>query len=206
MNSHLLPTSYLAPISYYALLLSADKIEIELHEHFQKQTPRSRCSIYSPNGLQQLIIPLDGRKDKSLTRDIKISNENPWQKLHWRSLESAYRSSPYFEFYEHDLIEFYANKYELLFEFNNSLQNKILELLKIKKEFSYTLEYKKIPTGIADHRDHLTKKNLNLSNNFPRYIQVFEDKHGFLPNLSIADLLFNLGPDSVDYLKQISTG
>ena len=175
-----------------------------MFEHFQKQTTRNRCSIYSPNGLQQLVIPLDGRKDKSLTKEIRISNGNHWQKLHWRSFESAYRSSPYFEFYEDDLKRFYTDEYDLLFEFNTALQNKILDLLKIKKEFSYTTEYKKVPTGIADHRDHLSKKNLAELKNFPRYIQVFEDKFGFLPNLSIADLLFDLGPQATEYLQTIN--
>ena len=204
MASVLLPTSYLAPVSYYSLLLGADKIEIELFEHFQKQTSRNRCSIYSPNGLQQLIIPLDGRKDKSLTKDIRICYDAPWQKLHWRSLESAYRSSPFFEFYEDDLKEFYTERYDQLYEFNSAIQNKVLELLKIKKEFSFTSEYNKVPVDCTDHRDHLTKKHLVELKNFPRYIQVFEDRHGFLPNLSIADLLFDMGPQAVDYLRTIN--
>src|SRR5687767_704652 len=98
----ILPVSYLAPVSYFALLQQHEKISIELFEHFPKQTYRNRCSIYSPNGIQHLVVPVQARKDKMLTRDVRISYDHPWQKLHWRSLESAYRSSPFFEFYEDD--------------------------------------------------------------------------------------------------------
>jgi hypothetical protein len=198
----LLPTSYFAPVSYYAQLLRADAVTIELYEHFPKQTWRNRCSIYSPNGIQHLLVPLSGRKDKSLTKDIGISNDRNWQLMHWRSLEAAYRSSPYFEYYEDDLRPFFERKFDSLVELNTGIMRSILELLKIKKEFSFSTEYIGKPAE-EDLRDILAKRNV-MGTNFPRYMQVFENKAGFLSNLSIADLLFNQGPQSAAYLAQLS--
>lgn len=204
MTSLLLPVSYLAPVHYYTLLLKHEKIFIELHEHFPKQTWRNRCSIYGSNGLLHLIIPLHGKKDKVVTKEIRISNKYDWQSIHWRSLESAYRSSPFFEYYENDLRKFYERKFELLPDFNMALQESILKLLGMKKYFFFTAHYEKSPAGYIDRRDCLSKKKLPEIRNFPRYMQVFENKHGFIPNLSIADLLFNLGPQAKKYLGQIN--
>jgi hypothetical protein len=185
-------------------MLRAEKAVVESYEHFPKQTYRNRCSIYSPNGLQHLVIPLDGRKDKTLTKDIRISYDRNWQLIHWRSLEAAYRSSPFFEFYEDELKPFYEKRTELLIEFNFALQKKIMELLDVKKEISFTSQYEKMPAGLADHRSIFSKKNIP-SKSFPRYLQVFENKHGFIPDLSIADLLFNLGPKAKDHLLELNS-
>jgi hypothetical protein len=198
----LLPTSYFAPVSYYAALLRAGEITVELYEHFPKQTWRNRCTIYSPNGMQHLVVPLDGRKDKTLTKDIRISYDRDWQTLHWRSLEAAYRSSPYFEFYEDDFAPFYEERYASLVEFNTRIQEKVMELLKIQKDIHCTGAYEARPAGLTDLR-HLVSKEEVRGKQFPRYMQVFENKHGFLSNLSIADLLFNLGPRAPDYLREL---
>ena len=203
MQSIPLPTSYLAPVSYYKEIHRCNCVLIEICEHFPKQTWRNRCSIYSPNGIQQMTIPLDGRKDKTLTKDIRIDNTKPWQKLHWRSLESAYRSSPYFEYYEDDLRDLFEPGPDLLYEFNSIIQEKILSLLKIEKKIMYTSSYMKNQDDAEDLRVSLSKKYLSAIGPYPRYLQVFENKHGFISNLSIADLLFNLGPSAKDYLDKL---
>src|SRR3990170_2824855 len=143
METILLPSSYFAPISYYASVLKSETIFIEQFEHFPKQTFRNRCSIYSPNGIQQLTVPLHERKDKTLTKDIRISYEINWQTLHWRSLESAYRSSPYFEFFEDDFRPYFEKKFNFLIDFNMEIMQEVLALMKIKKEFLFTSSYQK---------------------------------------------------------------
>ena len=202
-TSILLPTSYLAAVSYYKEIHRCDRVLIEIYEHFPKQTWRNRCSIYSPNGIQQMTIPLDGRKDKTLTKDIRIDNSKPWQKLHWRSLEAAYRSSPYFEYYEDDLRTLFETGSDLLYEFNAKIQEKIFLLLNIEKEVRFTSSYIKDHDDAEDLREALSKKFLSTISVYPRYLQVFENKHGFLSNLSIADLLFNLGPSAKGYLEEL---
>ena len=202
METILLPSSYFAPISYYASVLKSETIFIEQFEHFPKQTFRNRCSIYSPNGIQQLTVPLHERKDKTLTKDIRISYEINWQTLHWRSLESAYRSSPYFEFFEDDFRPYFEKKFNFLIDFNMEIMQEVLALMKIKKEFLFTSSYQKEFAG-ADLRDSLNKKNVSVIA-LPRYQQVFEDRKGFISNLSIADLLFNQGNDARDYLKKVN--
>jgi len=202
METILLPTTYFAPISYYASVLKSETIFIEQFEHFPKQTFRNRCSIYSPNGIQQLTVPLHERKDKTLTKDIKISYEINWQVLHWRSLESAYRSSPYFEFYEDDFRPYFEKKFNFLIDFNMEIMQEVLALIKIKKEFLFTSSYQKEFEGV-DLRDSLNKKNVPVIT-LPRYQQVFEDRKGFISNLSIADLLFNQGNNARDYLKAVN--
>ena len=203
MKNILIPVSYFPPLSCFHLIIKNENICFELYEHFPKQTFRNRCSIYSPNGIQQMVIPLHDRKDKTITKDIRISYEQKWQTLHWRSLESAYRSSPYFEYYEDDFRPLYEKKFDFLVDFNLELMQVVFSLMKMKRKISFTKGYEKIPADIKDCRDVLNKKNIP-SVKFPRYAQVFEDRHGFISNLSIADLLFNQGNEAKDYLREIT--
>jgi hypothetical protein len=197
----LLPTSYFGPVSYYVLLSRSPAVRIELYEHFVKQTWRNRCSIYSPNGVQHLTVPLDGRRDKTLTRDIRISYARSWQVLHWRSLEAAYRSSPYFEYYEEDLRSLFEKKFETLVDLNTASQQVMMELIGIKTALSFTEKYETKPAGLTDLRDTLSKGRVE-GQSLPRYMQVFENKFGYISNLSILDLFFNLGPNTNSYLAQ----
>lgn len=131
MNTALLPTSYLGPLNYYAKLKNHEVCEIEWMEHLPKQTFRSRCSIYSPNGLLTLSVPLTKRNHRQCMKDVRIAYDYDWQRLHWRTFESSYRRSPFFEYYEDDLLPFYSEqKYDFLVDFNEALQQKILDLLK----------------------------------------------------------------------------
>jgi hypothetical protein len=200
----ILPTTYLGPIQYYSKLKNYSECLIEHCEHFPKQTYRSRCEVYSPNGKLTLSIPLVKRNQRQMVKDIKIAYEYDWQKLHWRSLEACYRRSPFFEYYEHDLLPFYSEKkYDFLIDFNEALQQEILSLLKLKPNYTFTSEYHKAYTDAEDYRDIVSpKEELSRDTSFSPtpYIQVFENRHGFLPNLSIVDLLFNQGSHSKDFI------
>ncbi len=204
MNIAILPISYLGPLSYYSKLKQHKNCLLEQFEHLPKQTIRSRCMIYSPNGALTLSIPLVKRNHRQIMKEVKISYDYNWLKIHWRTLESSYRRSPFFEYYEDDLFPFYhSKKEEYLIDFNHSLQEKILELLKLKINVQFTNEYIQTYSDSIDFRNFFSEKHLQEENrlyNVIPYMQVFETKHGFLPNLSILDLLFNTGSKALDYI------
>ena len=198
LNNPILSTAYLAPISYYAILLKQNNSMIEYHEHFIKKSIRNRCDIMNTNGRLSLSIPVN-RKTKTKTKisKIKISYAENWQKSHWKSIVSSYNSSPFFEYYKDKLKPYFLKEEEYLIDFNNNLQKEILALLKIKFKITYNSIYKR--TGdFTDLRD-----NNSIKINTIRYDQVFMEKHKFINNLSIIDLLFNMGPESLDYLHQL---
>lgn len=205
--SALLFSSYFAPIQYYSKLLLHDAIIIEHHEHFQKQTYRNRCHIYGANGLLKLSIPMKhGEGEHAKMKDMQIADESDWCKIHWRSIESAYRCSPYFEFYEDALKPLYDKEYKYLVDFNQASFETILKALKMPVNVTYTSEYTAVyPSGIVDYRNSITPKQsktkLDTAFNSPEYLQVFAPKLGFIENLSILDLLFNEGSNSKSYLE-----
>lgn len=199
-KSTLFSSAYLAPVEYYMLLAQSDKVFIENADHYQKQTYRNRCQIANANGIMDLIIPVE-KSNNELIRDVKISNHGNWQTQHWRSIESAYNSSPFFEYYIDDLKPFYEKNWLFLWEFNAHLQNKILELLEIEKQIEYIDKFELIvDSSILDVRNLIHPKKESLINLKP-YYQVFDQKQGFIPNLSIIDLLFNMGNESQLELK-----
>lgn len=184
--------SYLPPLSYLQACLTDDEIIIDQHEHFVKQTYRNRCNIYGPNGKQVLIIPVVHEDLYRIPiKEVNISFDSNWNKIHWRSITSAYRNSPFFEFYEDKFQKIFENPPEKLFEFNFTLINLIFECFKIKKKISLTADYKKNPEGLIDMRNAFHPKKENVS--FDSYHQVFSDRHGFLNDLSCIDYLFNKG-------------
>jgi hypothetical protein len=196
MQPILLPTSYLPPVNYFSLLLKSDPVFIEQHEHFIKQTHRNRCDILSSNGLLTLSIPLQKNADKEIISEKKISYSENWQIKHWRAITSAYKNSAYFEYFEDEFKPFYFEKHEFLMDYNTSLTKLILNILRQKKEIQFTSEYNKEFIGI-DLRESSNPKPETRNN---KYFQVFGEKFGFTPNLSVIDLLFNKGLESVDYL------
>lgn len=197
----LLPIVYAGNINFFSYLRTDRNILLENNEHYVKQTYRSRTTIYGANGKLDLIIPvIKGKVGHQIMRDVKISYEQNWQRLHWKSLESAYRSSPYFEFYEHHFVPFYENQIEYLVDFNLAMQDKIVKLLELDIDFSFTDEYEEHPENKTDLR--MIADPLYTEINFPLkpYTQVFETRHGFIENLSVLDLLFNCGPSASNYL------
>jgi hypothetical protein len=202
-TSILLSTAYLAPIEYYAVLVSPIDIILDYNEYFVKQSFRNRCEIRNANGKLSLSIPLSERKNKSITKDIRVSNIVPWQTQHWRAIESAYSRSPYFEFYQDDLQPIYSKKINYLMDFNFMLQEKILELLGIKQNITIAKSYIETQADSFDARNKFTPKKVS-SIQFEEYIQVFENKFPFYPNLSILDLLFNMGNEAKEYLHNIN--
>jgi len=207
-NSVILSTAYLAPIQYFSKLLKYDNSIIELHENYVKQSYRNRCNIYGANGLQTLSIPIKkDTKPKTLITNIKISYEKNWQKNHWKAIKSAYGSSPFFEFFIDDFAKFYNTKYNFLIDFNNEIQQVVLNLLEIDTNITYTKSFNE-NYDIKDFREtinpkrRLSKPDDEFTN--VEYYQVFAEKHGFIPNLSIIDLLFNEGTNALEILKKSS--
>lgn len=202
MNILLHPT-YFPSISHFAAMAQSENITFEIEDNFQKQTNRNRAYIYSPNGIQLLNIPVKHSKEShQKNKDIRIETEFDWQKQHFKSLEAAYRSSPFFEFFEDDLRPFFEKKQEFLLDLNFEALEVVSKCLRMKMTYTTTTEYfnEVDTTEITDYRTLVNgKKDLSI---FENYTQVFDDKHGFINNLSVLDLLFNEGKYAMDYLKK----
>ncbi len=203
----LLSTAYLGPVQYFSKFLLYDVVWLETEENYQKQTYRSRCNILSPNGVMALTIPVTKDRPKVLTRDLRIDNTLEWQKNHWTSIESAYSSSPFFEFLADDFAPFYERTYRYLLDFTIGLQELVMEYLEVDVAVRRTGEYlKNVGSEIDDWRGgiHPKKRMQQPDPHFKpvAYPQVFTDRYGFVPNLSILDLLFNEGPNAENILRQ----
>ncbi len=207
----LLSTTYFPPIEYFVEIISHDKAIIDIHETYPKQTWRNRCNIFSANGNISLTIPVEkpfGNQTK--TMQIKISKHAAWQKNHWRSIESAYRNSPYFLYYM-DLVEhlIMESDSDFLYKKNDKILKSILNETGIKTEIEFTHDFVVDNSEYADYRFSISPKAKDKKGKkeivFETYYQVFADKYGFLPNLSILDLLFNLGPESIQYLEKMKS-
>ena len=188
------PIHYCGSIGYYQSLLQADHVRFEIHEHFVKQTHRNRVEIMGPNGVQKLVIPTRKTGHKRVMHEVEISYTENWQRKHWKSLEVAYRKSPFFEHYEPFIARFYSTKTESLVEHNIDLINVIFGLLGLKVNYSFTEAYESDVS--IDHR----ASKFTIQDPKP-YLQVFSDRFDFIPNLSILDALFCLGPETMHLLK-----
>jgi hypothetical protein len=195
------PMFYLPPVEYFVQLNTYKPgILIEREEHFPKQTYRNRANIYSPDGVLTLVVPvIKGSKNHTRVKDVKISYDFDWQRLHWLSLQACYRRSAYFEYYEDEFAVFYQKKFVYLFDYNQQLLLFILKALKMKVELDFTESYEGEYTSLVDLRNVFNPKKESNFEQKP-YFQVFEERKGFLKNLSIVDLLFNQGPQAVNYL------
>ena len=182
------------------------KVCIEQHESYPKQTYRNRCEIYAENGKMALTIPVKkvfGNNTK--TSDIQIFNGDRWYLNHWRAIESAYLASPFFLYYRDELESFYTGKHTSIPELTTSLIRLICELIEIDVDLSFSEEFEKEPVDALDMRFMISPKKSSTLDVFPEYIQVFDERHGFIPNLSIIDVLFNLGPETKSYLADLGT-
>jgi hypothetical protein len=183
---------YAGNLMYYSLIANSNQIILDVYENFKKQSYRNRCVIASPNGPLKLIIPII-RSSKNIVKDVKIDNTQNWKNIHWKSLESSYRSSPYFEFYEDEFYSLYfKNKNDFLFEFNNNINLAVLKCLGIETEIIISSSYVDKDSEIEDFRNLILPNSKYLEKiKEIKYNQVFQEKQLFLPNLSVLDLLFN---------------
>ncbi len=200
MSTVLVLPTYFSPIAQYVAIANSNKIIFEVEDNFQKQTYRNRCAIFAANGKQLLNVPVQHNKGvKQKTKEVKIDYKENWQKLQLKALQSAYNSSPFFEFYIDDLLPIFKTKYTFLIDLNWSAHQLIMDALQLKIPTSKTQNY------ISDEKKFDFRKLAEAKNNkvynFNRYIQVFEQKHGFISNLSILDLIFMEGPNALNYLE-----
>lgn len=209
MKTAILSSAYFAPVQWYQKLNRYENIVIEQHDNFIKQTYRNRCVIATTQGLQALTIPVerpsDARLDKTQLKDICISDHGNWRHLHWKALLSAYGESPFFEYYADDIHPFYEKKYKFLLDFNMEINAKMMELLDIEKSsLSLSNEYSSYEgdCDTVDFREVIRPKHPGEDKEWQpkKYYQVYQQKFGFQPNLSILDLLFNEGNEAVCYL------
>ena len=196
----LIHPNYFPNIHQFTQIIKADNILFEVSDNYQKQTFRNRTYIYGANGKLGLFIPvIHSHKNRELFKDVKISYESNWMDLHLKSLQSAYRSSPYFEYFEDDFIKLYSEKEKFLADFNIKCIKLISNLLDLNLDFKISNEYVEKTNDIIDLRD-LSNARKEKKIETPKYIQVFESKHGYINNLSIIDLIFSEGPNSVSLI------
>jgi len=202
MNTAILQTTYFGPIQWYQKLHRFDHCMIEQYDSYQKQTYRNRCLIATANGVQALTVPVEHNNDRMLVKDLRISDHNQWRRIHWNALQSAYSESPFFEYYADDIRPFFEKRYDFLIDFNEAIRETVCKLIDIQPQTEYTSAYNSQWQESADYRDVIHAKHPLPDNDFEAkpYWQVFQHKHGFLANLSILDLLFCMGPESVFYL------
>ncbi|GAA4274564.1 WbqC family protein [Aquimarina gracilis] len=196
---------YFGSVAQYVAMARSEVIVFENEDNYQKQTYRNRTYVYGANGKLLLTIPIKhtGKEGRQLYKDVRIENDFEWQILHWKSLETAYRTSPFFEYYEDEFAHLFKKKKEFLLDFNYECMQAVNDCLQLDKTFSKTNEYIKTPENSEDLRVLVNAKK-EKTYNLESYIQVFSDKHGFLPNLSILDLLFNEGTNALTYLENQS--
>ena len=196
----LIHPNYFPNIHQFTQIIKANNILFEVSDNYQKQTFRNRTYIYGANGKLGLFIPvIHTHKNRELFKDVKISYDSNWMDLHLKSLQSAYRSSPYFEYFEDDFIKLYSEKEKFLADFNIKCIRLISSLLDLDLDYKISGEYVEKTNDIIDLRD-LSNARKEKKIDTPKYIQVFESKHGYINNLSILDLLFSEGPNSVSLI------
>ena len=196
----LIQPTYFPSISNYVAIANAAKVTFEIDDNFQKQTNRNRMYIYSPNGLQMLNVPIKhGKQLHQKTKDIRIENDFDWQKQHFKSLEAAYRSSPFFEYFEDDLAPIFNKKHSFLLDLNFETINFVNSSLRLVHTYQKTDEYHH---EVAENDFRFLANGKKDASKFEVYPQVFQEKVGFLNNLSVLDLIFNEGKFALDYLKQ----
>ncbi len=204
----ILPTAYLGPISYYRALCSTCRdaihcVSIEGWESFPKQTLRNRCRIAGANGVQTLSIPVCKSESKQYTKDVQISYQTAWQHQHWNALRSAYEHTPFFTYYADYFRPFYEQKYTYLLDFNMGLHEVVMALLRNQEPRAKSQDILITETWSGDKQlDRYFEGDAINGVSTREYHQIFADKHGFQDNLSIVDLLFNMGNEALDYVQR----
>ena len=199
-------SAYLGPVEYYAQLLAHDETLIEQYDHYRKQTYRNRCIIASADGPLALTIPTEkSETPKCLMKDVRISDHGNWRHQHWNAFVAAYKQSPFFDYYADEFHQFFEKKYDFLFDFNHEILQWVCEQIDMQPKISFTTDYVLDAAGMDDYRETISPKchveGEEATFVAKPYYQVFDTKYDFLPNLSIADLLFNMGPESLLVLR-----
>ncbi len=199
--SIILHPTYLSNIAHFVAMAKFGDVTFEIDDNFLKQTYRNRTYIYGANGLLSLNVPVvHSQKNRLKYRDVKVSHDTKWQSLHWKSLLSAYRTSPFFEYYEDELRPLFQTKTDYILDFNLKCFETICDCLQLEVNVTKTENYIKTVEDKTDYR-FLVNAKKELPQNFESYTQVFSNKHRFISNLSILDLLFNEGPNALNYLE-----
>ncbi len=204
LNTVLLHPMYFGSVAQFVAIAQAESVVFENEDNYQKQTYRNRTYIYGANGRLLLTVPIKhtGKKGgRQLYKDIRIENSFLWQSLHWKSLETAYRTSPFFEYYEDEFVHLFEKRREFLLDFNYECMQGVLDCLQLDISFTKTAVFDKEPKETTDLRGLVIAKK-EASYDLESYIQVFSEKYGFLSNLSILDLLFNEGTNALTYLEK----
>jgi hypothetical protein len=197
----LISTAYLPPIEYFSLIRNADEILVEREENYLKQTYRNRCYILSANGTHALSVPVYlGSLHKTALKNIRIDYSKRWQQVHLRAINASYSSSPFYEFYFEELEKIILRNHEYLIDLNTELTEALMNMIGIKRSICFTSSFAPVGTADYDFR-YLIKPKLKSEFLTREYTQVFAMEYGFVPGLSIIDLLFNMGPDSEYYLR-----
>ena len=191
----LLSTAYLPPVSYFAAIASSADAYVEACETFQKQSYRYRCKIYSPDGVQTLLVPVLHAGSRFI-RDIRIDYSKNWLHLHRRAIATAYGPTPFYKYYWDDIDAILGRQYEFLFDMNLELTQKLMSLMGIRTPLQLTSDYESAPAGLCDLRSAVHPKRDSFFWQPKEYYQIFSGRHGFLPDLSILDLLFSEGPEA----------
>lgn len=197
----LLATTFFGPVQWYQKLYAADGAIIDVAEPFRKQSFRNRCYIAAANGVQALTVPV---KKARLTRDVRISDHGEWQRVHWNAIQSAYGESPFLEYYQDDLRPFFEKRWDYLLDFNEAICHTVCSLLDIYPKWLHceeSLDLASTESGV-DYREAINPKHPADDPDFVSrpYYQVYASRYGFQPNLSVLDLLLNMGPESIFYL------
>ncbi len=199
----LLSTAYFPPVSYMQVMLKANHTEIETQETYHKQTYRNRCEIATAGGRFPLVVPVSKPQgNHTKTSDILISYRENWQQKHWKTLTSAYSSSPFFMYYEDIIFPLFQINTPLLLDYNRNILDTILKVLEVSPKITYTSSFAKNPKDCLDLRQEINPKTRRQKFGIKPYPQVFENQNNFLEDLSILDVLFNLGPETLEYLSR----
>ncbi|MCW3464321.1 WbqC family protein [Chitinophaga nivalis] len=198
----LIESQYFPPIDVYKTLIKYDTLQIEKYEHYQKLSYRNRCYVAGPNGRMILSVPLSrGKNQRTVMKDVRISNEEQWQALHWKTLVSAYRRSPWFEYYEAELELLFQREFNFLLDWNLACLEWVHSKLGLQIPVTFTESYQQEVTGVTDFREQVLPGT--VAADAPEYTQVFQDRTGFIPGLSVLDLLFCEGKQSLEVIKKV---
>ena len=202
----LLSTAYWAPVQWFTKIVSHSQVLIEQFETFPKQSFRNRCALYGPNCVQTLQVPiLKSDTHNPMTRDIRIAYQTPWQKNHFNTIRSLYKSSPFFDYYADDILPFYERRFDFLLDYNRAILEVCLKWLKMPDNTALTADYVHTP-DCPDYRNTIHPKQSHQSADphfAPQpYTQVFGERFGLIPNLSIIDLVMNCGPEALQVLRE----